>query len=79
MYGWSESEALQMNIREMIPKDQRDEAIREIQTLARTQMTEPYKMKRLTKDGEVIDVWVIATVLLNQSQEAYAIATTERI
>jgi len=39
---------------------------------------EPYRMQRIAKDGQVVEVWLTATALLNNSGSVYAIATTER-
>jgi two-component system CheB/CheR fusion protein len=46
--------------------------------LSQKEILEAYQTKRLTKDGSVINVWLTATGLINQSGEVYAIATTER-
>jgi len=35
-------------------------------------------MQRFTKDGRIVEVWLTATALVNESGEVYAIATTER-
>ena len=35
-------------------------------------------MQRIAKDGRIVEVGVTATALVNESGEAYAIATTER-
>jgi two-component system CheB/CheR fusion protein len=51
MYGWSESEALKLNIRQLIPIELQDGDITTIQTLSRKNAIEPYLTKRLTKRG----------------------------
>jgi two-component system, chemotaxis family, CheB/CheR fusion protein len=38
----------------------------------------PYRTRRLSKDGRIVDIWLTATALNNESGEIYAIATTER-
>jgi len=78
MYGWSESEALQMNIRELIPENQLENTLERIKQLSRNNILEPYRTQRLAKDGSLVDVWLTATALVNESGEVYAIATTER-
>ena len=78
MYGWSEAEALQMNIRDMIPDPQRAEALKTVKRLAQADVLEPYRMPRIAKDGRTVQVWVTATALGHESGEVYAIATTER-
>ena len=78
MYGWSEAEALAMNIRDLIPEGQREEALAMVKQLARAEVLEPYRLQRIAKDGRIVDVWLTATALVNATGEAYAMATTER-
>jgi two-component system CheB/CheR fusion protein len=78
MYGWAEAEALRMNMRDLIPLEQREEALVTLRQLARAEVLEPYRSQRLTKFGAVVNVSMIATVLLDAAGEVYAIATTER-
>jgi len=78
MYGWSETEALRMNIRETMPEAQRMEALTRVRKLARHEAILPFRMQRLTKDGRVMEALVTATALTNEAGQAYAIATTER-
>ncbi len=78
MYGWSEAEALAMNIRDLIPKSQRKEALAVVQQLARAEVLAPYRAQRVAKDGRILEVWLTATALVNETGEIYAIATTER-
>jgi two-component system CheB/CheR fusion protein len=78
MYGWSEAEALAMNIRNLIPKSQRKEALAVVQQLARAEILAPYSAQRLAKDSRIVEVWLTATALVKDTGEIYAIATTER-
>ena len=78
IYGWSEAEALAMNIRDLIPKELREAALARVQQLSLAQVLEPYRTKRISKDGSVLDVWMTATALVNEAGNMYAIATTER-
>ena len=78
LYGWSEAEALAMNVRELIPEGLRLEALAKVHQLVQAETLEPYQTHRLTKDGRDITVWVTATALLNKAGEVYAIASTER-
>jgi len=78
MYGWSESEALQMNVRDRIPQGRQEEALAKVHQLNEAEILEPYRTQRITKDGAVLDVWMTATALLNEAGQMYAIATTER-
>jgi two-component system CheB/CheR fusion protein len=78
MYGWSEAEALAMNIRDLIPEDRREEALAVLRQQSQAEVMEPYRMQRIAKDGRIVEVWLTATALVNDSGGVYAIATTER-
>jgi two-component system CheB/CheR fusion protein len=78
MYGWSEAEALAMNVRDRIPGRLRKEALIRVHQLSQADILEPYRTQRISKDGTVVDIWLIATALVNENGEIYAIATTER-
>ena len=78
LYGWSEAEALRMNVRDRIPLRLRGEAMDTLRLLSRAEILKPYHTQRLTKDGAVVEVSVISTALLNEIGNMYAIATTER-
>jgi two-component system CheB/CheR fusion protein len=78
MYGWSETEALKMNVRDLIPQSLREDALTKVQQLSRTAVLAPYQTQRNTKKGLVVGVWINATALVNESGKIYAIATTER-
>ncbi len=78
MYGWSEAEALTMNIRDLIPEDQQGNSLAVVRRLARAEVLEPYRLQRIAKGGRTVEVWLTATALMNETGEAYAIATTER-
>jgi two-component system CheB/CheR fusion protein len=79
MYGWSEAEALTMNIHDLIAKSQHAQELASVQRLGRGQVLEPYRSQRIAKDGHGIEVWVTASVLVTDSGASYAIATTEKL
>jgi two-component system CheB/CheR fusion protein len=78
MYGWSEAEALAMNIRDLIPEDRREEALAVLRKQSQAEIFEPYRMPRIAKDGRIVEIWLTATALVNDTGSVYAIATTER-
>ena len=78
LYGWSEVEALAMNVRDRIPKGLRKGAIVMLHHLSQAQVIEPYRTQRLAKDGTSVAVSIISTALVNEDGDVYAIATTER-
>ncbi len=78
MYGWTEAEALTMNIRDLVPKGRREEALVALRQLSRAEVLDPLRTQRVAKNGQMVDVRLTATALVNASGEAYAVATTER-
>ncbi len=78
MYGWTEAEALLLNVRERVPADQRDAALARLDRLSRAEILEPYRTHRLSKQGIPVEVSITATRLVNETGRVYAIATTER-
>ena len=78
IYGWSEAEALAMNTRDRIAPDRREEELARLNQLSRAEILEPYETQHLSKQGEVVNVRIIATALLDAAGQVYAVATTER-
>ncbi|MEY4736982.1 MAG: hypothetical protein RL302_1301 [Pseudomonadota bacterium] len=78
LYGWTETQALAMNVRERIPEGQREGALDKLTRLSRAEVLEPYLTRRLTAGGVVLEVSIISTALINDAGQMYAIATTER-
>jgi PAS domain S-box-containing protein len=78
LYGWSEAEALAMNIRDRIPEELREEALAKVHQLSRAEILESYHTQRITKDGSIVEVSMVSTALMNEAGQMYAIATTER-
>jgi two-component system CheB/CheR fusion protein len=78
LYGWSEAEALAMNVRQRIPEALREKALATLKQLSQSEVLEPYRTQRLDKQGALLPVSVISTALLDEAGEIYAIATTER-
>nr|MDP2192812.1 CheR family methyltransferase [Rhodoferax sp.] len=78
MYGWSEAQALLMNVRDRIPPGLQKEALARVHQLSQEETLEAYQTQRLAKDGSVVEVSLISTALFNEAGQMYAIATTER-
>jgi len=78
LYGWSEAEALEMNVRNRIPKDRETDELAVIHQLAQSHVLQPYRTQRITKEGKVVEVWMTSTALVDKAGQMYAIATTER-
>jgi two-component system CheB/CheR fusion protein len=79
MYGWTEAEALAMNVRELIPEGLREEALAKIKQLSLAEILEPYRSQRIARDGTILEVTMVSTALMNEANQMYAITTTERL
>lgn len=79
IYGWSEKEALDMNLLDFVPESQREAALKVIKKTVRGDTIEPCHIQRITKDDKVLEVWLTTTALLDKDEKVYAIATTERM
>ena len=78
MYGYSESEALQMNFSALIPEDRPDEINDIAARLRKGEAIKSFKSRRRTKDGNLLDIWMTATVLNDETGNPVEIAVTER-
>jgi two-component system CheB/CheR fusion protein len=78
LYGWTEAQALKLNVQDRIPEDQREGALARLAQLSRVETLQPYRTQRLTKAGTVLDVSIISSALVDEAGQMYAIATTER-
>ena len=79
LYGWSETEALAMNVNDRILPAERPEALAKLVQLSQAEILAPYHTQRRAKDGSIKDVSIISTALVNAAGKMYAIATTERV
>ncbi len=79
MYGYSEQEALKMNITQLVPAELRKEAGKMLKDIKKGDVQEPFKTRRLTKDGRSLDVWLTITKLVDDAGDITSIATTERV
>ncbi|MCU0664712.1 MAG: PAS domain S-box protein [Myxococcota bacterium] len=78
LYGWSEAEALAMNIRELVPRDRRDEVNTLAVQLQNGAALDSLDTERITKHGERLAIRMTATCLVDAVGKPYAIATVER-
>ena len=78
LYGWSEEEALRLNLRDRTPAADQAEEMGRMTRVIHGEIIEPYRAQRLTKTGAVVEVTVVSTALSHESGETYAVATTER-
>jgi two-component system CheB/CheR fusion protein len=78
LYGWTESQALKMNIREILPKDNIQDIYFIVEKLLKGDSIPSFKTKRKTKDGTIFDVWMTITALSDKKGQLIEFATTER-
>jgi two-component system CheB/CheR fusion protein len=76
MYGYSEAEAIKMNIRQLIPQEKRREALDVVQKL-KTEKMHSFETQRLRKDGKLLNVLLTITTL-SEHGKPIAVASTER-
>ncbi|MHC4873751.1 MAG: PAS domain-containing protein [Planctomycetota bacterium] len=78
MYGYEQDEALRMNIANLVPSESKENSLAYLQAIAEGRLVESFETQRLTKEGRVLDVWLVITCLKNDEGVIDAIATTER-
>ncbi|HEY5118783.1 MAG TPA: PAS domain S-box protein [Anaerolineales bacterium] len=77
-YGYTETEALGKNVREIVADADRDAALNLIQRIQQGDIVKSFELRRITKDGRILDVWLTTTLLTDEKGKPVAIATTER-
>ncbi|MBP9674842.1 MAG: PAS domain S-box protein, partial [Bacteriovoracaceae bacterium] len=78
IYGYSEVEALRMNIIDTVPAEYQEEAQVFLASLKRGELVPNFETKRKHKNGRIIDVWLTNTKLTDDEGRLTGIATTER-
>jgi two-component system CheB/CheR fusion protein len=78
MYGWTQAEALRMNISDLVPGDKLSELKSFIEKIVKAEHVRPFKSQRRTKAGEIMDVWLTGTALMDEKGRPAEIAITER-
>jgi PAS domain S-box-containing protein len=78
IYGYSEAEAMKMNISRIIPDHKHDEVMSLTERLLKGETIEFFETQRLTKNNRLLDISLTATVLEDEKRKPFAITTTER-
>jgi two-component system CheB/CheR fusion protein len=78
MLGYTEAEALGMNITDLIPDVHREERMAIARRLERGERVDSWESRRITKDGRLLEVWIAAKALTDESGRPIAIAKTAR-
>jgi PAS domain S-box-containing protein len=77
MYGYTETEALQLNKADLVPEDERATEDGIMSRIAHGEEVPSFETCRVTKDGRLLDVWLTVTRLTDNRGNPIAIATTE--
>ena len=67
-----------MKIGDMVPADARDETLSRMRRLGKGEKLEPFRFQRRARNGEILDVWLTISALVDESGRAYAVSTIER-
>ena len=78
LYGYSEAEALKLNIGGLVPEDKRAEQEELLQRIARGEEITSFESRRVAQDGRLIDAWSTIARLTDDRGHPVAIALTDR-
>ncbi|MFC1748943.1 chemotaxis protein CheB [Pseudomonadota bacterium] len=78
LYGWSELEALAMNIHDIVPEIERPIVRGLIEQVRKGEVQAPLEATRLTKAGKSVRVLLTASLLVDENGQPKAVATTEK-
>ncbi len=78
MYGWTEEQALKMNIQDLVPETKRGEIRDLYHRLSMGESIQPFETQRVTRNGRILTIWLTLTTLFNDKHHPVGIATTER-
>lgn len=77
MYGYTEAEALKLNISQLIPEGFRKEEFDLLEMAHQVHFVAPRQSTRVNKDGTLREIWVTTTTLINENGTPVSVATTE--
>ncbi|NQV17283.1 MAG: PAS domain S-box protein, partial [Armatimonadetes bacterium] len=66
------------NVTDLVPEEYKAEALNYIASLKKGELIESLETKRETKDGKILDVWMVVTKLVDKDGKLIGAATTER-
>ena len=78
IYGYSEAEAMKMNISRIIPNHKQDEMMSLVERVLKAGIIEFFETQRLTKNNRILDISLTVTLLKDEKGKPFAITTTER-
>ena len=77
MYGYSEAEALKMNIYEIVPEEKKSEYRKKMKEIESGIEIKSFNTQRETRDKRILDIWLKVTKLLDEKDKLTSVATTE--
>ena len=78
MYGYTEEEALKMNIAGLVPRGKKKKALEFAKAVLTGKHVKSSRTTRVTKDGRTLEVWLTVMQLKDRLGQPYRVATTER-
>ncbi|HBC87611.1 MAG TPA: hypothetical protein DCZ94_11700 [Lentisphaeria bacterium] len=78
MYGYSEEEALSLNIDRLTAPGKVEEQKDFIRRLVAGEAITSFETQRVTKDGRILDIWMTVTKLMDDAGKTVGLAFTER-
>jgi len=78
MYGYSEEEALRLNVHCLTTPGKVEEQKKFTRRLMAGETITSFETQRVTKDGRVLDIWMTVTKLMDGAGKPIGIASTER-
>ena len=77
MFGWTENEAMQMNIREMLPAKIHESFLDYLEQIRSSRSERSFETEHKTKSGEIIHITITGNALQDEEGNIYAVALTE--
>ncbi|WP_300455892.1 CheR family methyltransferase [Desulfobacula sp.] len=78
LYGYTEQEALKMNILDMMPRENHQESLAFMENAFTGNLFQSLETQRKTKDGKTITIWLMAAALRDEKDAINGIVTIER-
>lgn len=78
LYGYTEQEALCMHISQLMMDNSKCNDLEYIQLITNGERVPSFETQRISKNGKVLDVWIVVSCLRDDSGIVESLATTER-
>ncbi len=78
LYGYTQSEALRLNVRDLMTGDRLDSTLEVMRRVARGEAMPPFDTQRRTREGRIVDVSGTVALLFDSAGNPESLAATER-